>query len=843
MTVVGIPIDVTHICARRRSSSSPSQGTSILADSLLAALQGHFRSAAQICHPLFAKLLLQSSASASISAVDIQDYRFERLSTSQGVEFGYDQYSSSVLGYRPLISLPYNVHPAAPAEHFDPLKELLSVGRASSHPPTQQFFETWEGLGVDAERHFILIIEVAKTPDNRNNHSLQPSIGQEPSGTPLEFLTENLEAQNSQFSTQSPESPSANTLLSEPCLDLHELLAQFTHNEIQDASFIRGRYKQFYHMIQNFNRLQDILIALGLPQKCLSGDEVIPFSSQVTAEDILKSLKWSLQTYQNKYKTYSWAEEISRLKLKGNDLIPQTSELSHQLCDALRDYYFRLEAVIHEVASNPQDSNAILLIRQDLDDFSALVNDQYSVLEERDLQTLQTNITLMRSDLDALYHQSLDLSNATFPEVRSLARTGRPGQPRIVLDPHFLAWSYNRRSLSALARFFGVSRTTLRTRLAEIGILPQTGQPGVAHLEIHSAINTSYDSPPDIDDSDLAEDEVPSDDPLLEPQLANFQDGHNDTNIQDPSTNSFERTGTTSQHHSAITDAELDDLVINLRHQLITGLRASSNNRADTVLDVFLNAINQYGVPSRLRGDHGTENVRVAAWMEHYRGRGRGSYIWGRSVHNVRIERLWVDIKAQLGQHWADFFDLLELQHGLDVNSANHIWLLHHLFLPQINQNLQFFADSWNEHRVSIRRGTGRSPMDMFHFDMTTHGDRGVNVEEVMTPEELEVYGIDWEGLDDDEVRISRQVNNPFNEEESTWTTTHLANQSLPANLSEVRVDDPFDNQDGPVNIAHLHHLLGPYLSLSAFQGTDVLSRVHLWTTALACAQQLDPTF
>ena len=64
--------------------------------------------------------------------------------------------------------------------------------------------------------------------------------------------------------------------------------------------------------------------------------------------------------------------------------------------------------------------------------------------------------------------------------------------------------------------------------------------------------------------------------------------------------------------------------------RLITGLRASDNNMGSTVLDVFLAAARIYGVPSRLRGDHGVENIMTAAWMEAHRGVRRGSYIWGR---------------------------------------------------------------------------------------------------------------------------------------------------------------------------------------------------------------------
>jgi hypothetical protein len=65
---------------------------------------------------------------------------------------------------------------------------------------------------------------------------------------------------------------------------------------------------------------------------------------------------------------------------------------------------------------------------------------------------------------------------------------------------------------------------------------------------------------------------------------------------------------------------------------LITGLCASDNNMGNTVLGLFLAAVQVYGIPSCLRGDHGVENILVAAWMEATCGLRRGSYIWGRHV-------------------------------------------------------------------------------------------------------------------------------------------------------------------------------------------------------------------
>lgn len=64
--------------------------------------------------------------------------------------------------------------------------------------------------------------------------------------------------------------------------------------------------------------------------------------------------------------------------------------------------------------------------------------------------------------------------------------------------------------------------------------------------------------------------------------------------------------------------------------RFLTGVQASSNNRGATVLALFLSIVAIHGWPSRLRGDHGVENILVAEEMVRQKGSGRGSYIWGR---------------------------------------------------------------------------------------------------------------------------------------------------------------------------------------------------------------------
>ena len=58
-------------------------------------------------------------------------------------------------------------------------------------------------------------------------------------------------------------------------------------------------------------------------------------------------------------------------------------------------------------------------------------------------------------------------------------------------------------------------------------------------------------------------------------------------------------------------------------------MHASDNNRATTVLNVFLEAVDIYGYPSRMRGDCGGENIELATFLIMRNGPNRASFIWG----------------------------------------------------------------------------------------------------------------------------------------------------------------------------------------------------------------------
>ena len=78
--------------------------------------------------------------------------------------------------------------------------------------------------------------------------------------------------------------------------------------------------------------------------------------------------------------------------------------------------------------------------------------------------------------------------------------------------------------------------------------------------------------------------------------------------------------------------------------RLIVYFQCATNNKATTVYEQFLKAVQQCHLPSRVRSDQGMENILVARHMIEKRGSQRRSMITGASTHNQRIERLWRDM-------------------------------------------------------------------------------------------------------------------------------------------------------------------------------------------------------
>ncbi|EEB95460.1 hypothetical protein MPER_05571, partial [Moniliophthora perniciosa FA553] len=182
----------------------------------------------------------------------------------------------------------------------------------------------------------------------------------------------------------------------------------------------------------------------------------------------------------------------------------------------------------------------------------------------------------------------------------TVVHTGGRGRPRKIPNPFLLheAMKTNRSiSKAEYARKIHISRGTLYKYMDEFGI--QKGYTDISDKDLDSLAREEYRVP--------------------RPNAMWHLDGH----------------------HKLIRWGIVIHGIIDGFCRTVVGLQASSNNQASTVLGVFAAAVQQYGWPSRMRGDRGGENKKVAVVMIRMRGLNRASFMWGKSTQNTRIERLW----------------------------------------------------------------------------------------------------------------------------------------------------------------------------------------------------------
>ena len=139
-----------------------------------------------------------------------------------------------------------------------------------------------------------------------------------------------------------------------------------------------------------------------------------------------------------------------------------------------------------------------------------------------------------------------------------------------------------------------------------------------------------------------------------------------------------------------------------------------------------------------MRCYHGTENIDVACWHLTYIGTQNRPVITGLSVHNQRIEKLWLDVGRCVVSYFKDIFIYMENNGILDPDNNIDLLALEMVFTQKINKNLQEFSNQLNNHPLSLQHN--QSPLQLFAVDCSGYLIQQQNVEEG------DFYGVDDDG-------------------------------------------------------------------------------------------------
>ncbi|XP_066019552.1 uncharacterized protein [Pocillopora verrucosa] len=145
-----------------------------------------------------------------------------------------------------------------------------------------------------------------------------------------------------------------------------------------------------------------------------------------------------------------------------------------------------------------------------------------------------------------------------------------------------------------------------------------------------------------------------------------------------------------------------------------------TNNHPGVVASYFINCVQNFGgTASVIRGDMGTESVRITAiqrYLRHEGGdswSGEKSFLYGRSVVNQRIEacgaRKVTSVLTNSPLTITHFKDLRDRGLYCDA-SAVHVESLLFCYKAIIREELQRMAQLWNLHQIRHSTRNNSSP-------------------------------------------------------------------------------------------------------------------------------------
>jgi hypothetical protein len=306
---------------------------------------------------------------------------------------------------------------------------------------------------------------------------------------------------------------------------------------------------------------------------------------------------------------------------------------------------FTVQRARYVLSSSQHDKRILDLYAEKLRDVMTDVRAVQHQFDPVDAESTLADLAALSAELEEAAASAIDSSIDGHLQVTQIEHTGGPGRPKIHIDATWLATALDvlGLSLARIAAALNVSTRTVRRTIVGLGMRrpeqPSRGLTEIGRDDLDAAVAAQLDIQADCGIRYMAgaltaagirvtRSSVRDSLNRLQPFRAVVRRDLVGQRRQ------YRVAGANSVwhhdgQHGLIAFGIVIHGFIDGYSRLIPCLRASSNNRASTVLDVFKEGVVRNGLPSRVRGDRGGENVLVASYMETVRGTGRGSYLWG----------------------------------------------------------------------------------------------------------------------------------------------------------------------------------------------------------------------
>ncbi|CAD6919834.1 unnamed protein product [Tilletia controversa] len=263
----------------------------------------------------------------------------------------------------------------------------------------------------------------------------------------------------------------------------------------------------------------------------------------------------------------------------------------------------------------------LVVLQELIDAFASLV----SVLPAREYDSTMRQMSFLREQLDTLEH-----SMPQRPTEPLWQRT-MSGRLRVYIDSDTLCELVEKEFTDdVIAIMLGTSLRTVERRRAELG-LRKRGGPAVSDDELYAAIRSTYALGFEAGERGMrgalrsiglrvSRERLRVALREVDPQnlQARWAKTIRRREYYVPFVNSLWHI---DGHHKSIKYKIVIHGGVDGKSRTVTFMQASPNNRAETVTACFLAATQQWGWPSRVRADHGGENLGVKGKMEEARGK------------------------------------------------------------------------------------------------------------------------------------------------------------------------------------------------------------------------------